>query len=514
MNQPIQNRLPARRKRLATARAALGVAVATAVLSVAAMQIRADDWPQFRGPNSTGISTSTKPLPEKFSATENIAWSADLGDGIGSPIVVDGRLFVTGMTNDKKTINMYAFDARSGEKLWQREWEVGELPEIHETNSHASTTPVADSERVYFYSSTLGMKALDAKTGKDEWTYDLPIPYFVFKWGPGMSPVLYKDLVLFVQDDDLYPAFYAIDKNTGDLRWKDDRIDMAVNYTHPVICTVDGVDEIVVGGTGKLIGYDPRDGRRKWYAKTLLRNMKTTPVVHDGVIYISVMSYGIAYQWLASVDIVETGNSDGKVSKEEIQAYVGKTPVPEAFWEKTFGRGDLNKDGVLEGEELDRAFLDSENMAGATFTKQGDAAGEEYVMAVRGGGEGDVTDTHVLWRHPTKYTDHLVSPFVKDDRILLIKGGGIATVFETEKGESLGGPKRIDNASDYFASPIYGDGKIYVAASNGIVVVMKDSPEYEILSANDMSDTIVATPAIADGKLFIRTRAKLFAIGE
>ncbi|MFN0195882.1 MAG: PQQ-binding-like beta-propeller repeat protein [Planctomycetaceae bacterium] len=485
-----------------------------AILLSFALPANADDWPQFRGPNSTGISTSSDPLPEKFSSTENVAWSADLGDGIGSPVIADGRLFISGMTNEKKTVNLYAFDAKTGEKLWQRDWPAGELPEIHETNSHASTTPAADADRVYFYFATIGMQALDAKTGEDVWKQELPVPYFVFKWGPGMSPVLHKDLLIFVQDDDLYPALYAFDTKTGEIRWKDDRIDMAVNYSHPVICTTDGRDEIVVAGTGMVIGYDPKDGRRRWHAKTLLRNIKTTPVVRDGVIYISLMSGGIAYQWIASVDAVETGNKDGKVSREEIQAFVGKTIVPEAFFEKTFGRGDANKDGVLEGEELDLAFLHPDNIAGARFTRQGEAAADEFVMAIRGGGEGDVTDTHVLWKHPTKHTDHVVSPFVYDGRILLVKGGGISTVFDTEKGEALGGPRRIENASDHFASPVYGDGKIYVAGANGIVIVLKNSPEYEILSSNNMDDGIVATPAIADGRLFIRTRNKLFGIGN
>ena len=75
------------------------------------------------------------------------------------------------------------------------------------------------------------MLTVDAKTGEDVWQKELPVPYFVFKWGAGMSPTLYKDLLLFVQDDDLAPAFYAFDKKTGKLRWKDDRGDMAVNYS-------------------------------------------------------------------------------------------------------------------------------------------------------------------------------------------------------------------------------------------------------------------------------------------
>lgn len=480
--------------------------IAFAVLSLLSVSTQADDWPQFRGPNCTGISTSKKRLPVKFSATEGVTWSARLGDGIGCPVVAGGRVFTSAMV-DESTIGLYAFDLKTGKPLWERTWPAGDLDEIHKTNSHASTTPAADADRVYFYFSTLGLVAVDAKTGEDVWHKDLPVPYFVFKWGAGMSPVLYKDLVLFCQDDDLHPAFYAFNKRTGDLVWKDDREDMAVNYSHPVICQTDRGDEIVVGGTGLLVGYDPQTGERLWTARTLLRNIKTTPVARDGIVYISVQSGGIANQWLASVDRAETGNSDGRLTREEVQAFVGKRKVPEAFFRKTFDRGDLDRDGDLEGKELDIAFLHPDNFAGATFESENPA--DEYILAVKAGGRGDVTDTHVLWKHPTKHTDHIVSPIVTENRMLLVKGGGIATCFEVKQGESVYGPVRIQNTGNYFASPIYGDGKIYIAGENGRIVVLEDGPELNIAAVNDLEDSILGTPAIADGALIVRTRRAL-----
>ena len=292
----------------------------------------ADDWPQFRGPNSAGIAAGTKSLPVKFSVTENLRWSADVGEGVGGAAIAAGRVFVSGMSGED-SVSLFAFDAATGEKLWQRDWPAGTLPEVHQINSHASSTPAADAERVYFYFTTLGLVALDTRTGQEVWRQPLPAPFFVFKWGAGMSPVVYKNMVLFCQDDDLNPALYAFDKMTGKLLWKDDRLDMAVNYSHPVINTVDGRDEIVVAGTGMLVGYDPETGHRRWFAKTLLRNIKTTPVCVDGVIYVSLQSSGIANQWLAAVDQAETGNSDGKVDKAEIQTYVGAEPIPPEFLE-------------------------------------------------------------------------------------------------------------------------------------------------------------------------------------
>lgn len=482
--------------------------------SVAATPVRAEDWPQFRGVNCTGTSTGTRPLPVKFSATENLRWSAKVGDGVAGAVIAAGRVFVCGMT-DYETVSLFAFDAATGDKLWQRDWQTGPLAEIHATNSQASATPAADGERVYFYFTTLGLLAVDARTGQDVWQQKLPVPFFVFKWGPGMSPVLYRDLVLFCQDDDLHPAFYAFDKTTGRLRWRDDRLDMAVNYSHPVVCTVDGRDEIVVAGTGRVIGYDPQSGQRLWFAKVLIRNIKTTPVCLDGELYISVQSGGIANQWLASVDRDEkVGNNDNRLDKAEIQAFVGRQPVPEAFFARTFGRGDLNKDGFLEGRELDVAFLHPDNFAGADFNASGDIAAEQFILAVRGGGRGDVTSSHLLWKHKTKNTDHIVSPFVSGGRMFLIKEGGITTVFGTANGEPVRGPKRVGNGGAYFASPVCGDGKIYLASENGIVTVLKNNADYEELARNDLGDSIIATPAIANGALFVRTRKQLFCFRE
>jgi outer membrane protein assembly factor BamB len=136
----------------------------------------AEDWPHFRGPNSAGVSADSKPLPTEFSAEKNVRWSENLGDGIGCPVVAAGRVFTSAMV-DEKTIGLYGFDAATGKQLWMRKWPIGDVAPVHKTNSHAATTPAADEERVYFYFATLGMVALDAKTGTDVWHKNLPVPY-------------------------------------------------------------------------------------------------------------------------------------------------------------------------------------------------------------------------------------------------------------------------------------------------------------------------------------------------
>lgn len=133
--------------------------------------LSAEDWPQFRGPNCSGVSISKKPLPTEFSATKNVAWSAEVGDGIGSATIAAGRVFTSGMVGSKPEewkFVVSCFDAATGKPLWKREYDPGKepLPTITDPNSYASSTPAADAERVYVYFTRLGLTAR-CKDGRD-----------------------------------------------------------------------------------------------------------------------------------------------------------------------------------------------------------------------------------------------------------------------------------------------------------------------------------------------------------
>lgn len=491
---------------------------------------QADDWSQFRGPNCQGVSTEKKPLPVEFSATNQARWSAVVGEGVGSPVVASGRVFTTAMTPEgagSRQLRVFAFDAATGKELWRKDLDAGPRPfaPIHPVSSYASATPLADAERVYVYFVRTGLTALDARTGAKVWNLPLPEPFFIFDWGPGMSPVLHRDTIYFCQDDDLFPTLYAIDARTGKVRWKDDRSDMSVSYSHPVICETAKGPELVVAGTGKLLGYDPATGRRKWAAELNCRNIKTTPLCHDGVIYVSVQSYGMSYQWRATAD----ANGDGKITREEIKASRKDkgAGIPEAFWKK-FERGDRNKDGVLEGEEIDLAFLDPSNKGGILDREARRRAGDNSdwrkwdadlqsdssIQAVRAGGSGDVTKTHVLWKVKTKTPDHLVSPLLVDGRLLLPKSGGFLSCFDARKGTPLYESQRLGVTTQFLAQPVAGDGKIYLTGQTGRVIVLANEPRLKVLARNDLGEDCIGTPAIAGGRLFFRTRTKLICIGS
>lgn len=490
--------------------------------------IRAEDWPQFRGPNCSGVSLEKKALPTVFSPKQKVQWVQTLGDGICSPVIVAGRVFSNAVKNDAKgpVLVANALNAETGEKIWQKEFPAGRrLAPVTEPNNYAASTPAADAERVYLYFAAVGLIALDAATGEEVWRYAVPEPFFIFDWGPGMSPVLFKDKLFFCQDEDIAPALYCLDKKTGKLLWRDDRSDMAVSYSHPVIVQTAGGPELVVAGTGKVLGYDLDKGTRLWAAELFCRNIKTTPCAVGDTVYISVESLGISYQWRAVAD----KNKDGKITKQEIiDSRKDKTfPIPEGFWKK-FDRGDVNKDGVLEGDEIDKAFLDPTNRGGlldsevqaragkTTDWEKWDAAlqAESSIQAIRGGGRGDVSKTHIAWKHKSKGVDHLVSPLVVDGRMWLIKSPGLCSVYETGKGEQLWFRERLNPGSSYLASPVAGDGKVYVAGESGKIFVLESGPKMKVLATNDMGESCVATPAMANGKLYVRTKTKLYCFAE
>lgn len=455
----------------------------------------AEDWPQFRGPNCTGVSRSSESLPAEFSFKQNVVWSTELGDGISSPIVSAGRVFTTAMIESTR-LALICHDAWKGEELWRQEVPIDGVPALANPNSYASSTPATDGERVYIYVTTVGLLAFDGVDGTEIWRLPVQVAHHIFGWGAAGSPIVYDGIVFFNQDDDLNSFLIGVDAESGELLWRTERPEMLAGYAVPVICELDGRYDLVVAGTGHMKGYDPQTGEEIWTCNSLLRNSMTTPVVHDGIIYFAQQSFGESDNVLSKALLQwKDTDQDGKLTKEE---------VPEAFWKK-FDHGDADDDGFLVGEEIDRAFQSPTNMVGGGF----------IIQAIRGGGNGDVTKTHLLWNmEDTRAASDYSSPLMVDGRLFLVKRGGITNVVDTVTGESLRRRKRLGNIGQYYASPIFGDGKIYVSGENGFVVVLANQSKQKVLAKNDMGESCLATPAIADGKIYIRTRNKLFCVAE
>ncbi|HEY6546498.1 MAG TPA: PQQ-binding-like beta-propeller repeat protein [Vicinamibacteria bacterium] len=272
-------------------------------------------WPGWRG-EGQGVVADAK-VPLEWSETKNIVWKTELpGRGHSSPIVWGDRIFVTtavegevvpgsprmkhpqpdgtdfrhpdAMGDDRRhAFTVLSVDARSGKLLWERTaWEGVPVDSRHKKASFASPTAVTDGERVYAYFGTEGLYAYDF-AGTLAWKF-APGVIGSASVGLGTSPVLYKDLVILVCDEENGQRSYVVglDRKTGREVWRTPR-KVELSWATPVLLQANGRDELVTAGNQANIAYDPATGKELWRAPGLANNAVTTPLVGDGVVVIS-----------------------------------------------------------------------------------------------------------------------------------------------------------------------------------------------------------------------------------
>src|SRR5437899_447600 len=209
-------------------------------LSFAALAVVAqENWPQFRGVQSLGVATNQS-LPTAWSTSQNVAWQTSVpGVGWSSPIVWGDKIFVTSVVRDgpveppkkglyfggeRKTPStntqhwlVFCFDWQTGRKVWEKQVHEGPpSTPVHLKNSYASETPVTDGQRVYAYFGNVGLFCLDF-AGKQVWSQKWGQFKTRYGWGTAASPVLHKDRVFVVNDNDEQSFLVALNKKSGDL---------------------------------------------------------------------------------------------------------------------------------------------------------------------------------------------------------------------------------------------------------------------------------------------------------
>jgi outer membrane protein assembly factor BamB len=183
-------------------------------------------------------------------------------------------------------------------------------------------------------------------------------------------------------------------------------------------------------------------------------------------------------------------NKDGKIARSEL-------PTPKQ--QTDFTEADLERDGFLGPRDWEQYRFKRSSL--------------NSVMAVRLGGKGDVTEKNVLWRY-YKSLPNAPSPIHYQGIVYLSKEGGILTALDAETGQMLK-QGRLPGALDfYYASPVAGDGKIYAVSQEGHISVIKAGRDWEVLARNDMDDECFATPALVDGKIYVRTKSALYCFAN
>ena len=271
--------------------------IRTAVLSMLLLA----QWPQFRGPDGNGLSTSTGP-PLTWSETKNVRWKTAIhGRAWSSPVVLGGQVWVTTATPDGRELFAVALDSSSGPILHDLKlFDVPHPQYAHPFNTYASPTPVVEDGRVYVTFGSPGTAAIDTTSGKVVWARrDLECNHFR---GAGSSPILFRDLLLMHFDGSDVQYAVALDKRTGKTVWKTPRSidfqdlqpdgkpqadgDFRKAFATPHIVMVDGRPVLISLGSKAAYAYDPMTGKELWRLEERAQfSASTRPVAGHGLVF-------------------------------------------------------------------------------------------------------------------------------------------------------------------------------------------------------------------------------------
>ena len=478
------------------------IVLLVALLIVSPIVVAAgDEWSQFRGPNGTGVSDTTG-LPTEFGPNKNVIWKTELPAGHSSPVLTRDRIFVT--AHDKEKLYVIALDRQTGKILWQREVPRAHAGRLQNVNGPASPSPVTDGTNVYVFFQDFGMLSYDA-AGKERWK--LPLGPFNMFYGFGASPILVDDKVILPVDQD-NPSSYliAVDKNTGKLRWKVERPIVISGYSTPIVYQPkQGAKQIIIPESFQLSAYSVADGKRVWWVRGLACEMKSI-ASHDNE-YLYINGWGFPQnqpgQQVPTISFEEglaayDKDKDRMITKAEISAAGGTTKMDKLLV-AAFEAFDMNRDEKLNDKdwEVFRAMMASEN----------------GLLAIKMGGQGDQTAKAIRWRY-TKPVPQVPSTLLYQNVLYMINDSGILISFDPVTGNVLK-QGRLHGAIDkYFSSPVAADDKVFLIGQGGQVSVLKAGGDWQVLAVNELDDECYATPANADGRIYIRTRSALYAFGK
>ena len=463
-----------------------------AVAAAVAAPLVSADWNQFRGPNATGVFDGAK-LPGDFGPDRNLLWKTAVPPGHSSPALGASAVFLTAVEGD--TLLTLAVDRANGRILWRRPAPRPRKQTIERpANSPVSATPATDGRNAFVFFQDFGLLAY-GPDGQELWR--IPLGPIHNPFGHGASPVVSGNTLLMVCDQDTGSFLLAVDKNTGRTLWRTARPYAQRGYSTPVLYTPPGGrPQAIVAGSYRLSGYDIATGKEIWWVRRLPWQIKPTPVIAGDVVYFVTYSGESEpgeqenvppfSEALAKLD----ANRDGKLAKDEIA-----DPRVKARFDEYL---DLDDTGFLEQRDWEQ--LRERRL------------GENAIRAYRLGGEGDLTESNALWKH-SKTLPNVPSPLFYRGVVYTLKEGGIFTSYDAKTGEIVKQSRLAGALGDYYASPIAADGRIYVVAEDGRMTVLTAAADWQILRSVDFGEETKATPAIAPGRMYVRTRTALSCFG-
>lgn len=409
----------------------LAMLVASLTVEVGA----AADWARFRGPNGNGHGD---PAPVKFDLKTDLAWKVEIpGLGVGSPIVVNGKVFLQSAAETGTKRHLICVEASTGKVAWTADVNSPAAPGMHKKNSAASGTPCSDGERVYaafWLGNRMALHAFDF-TGKPLW--DAPLGPYASQHGAAHSPMVFDGRVYFHLDQDSTSELIALDAKTGKELWRKSRKPSRANYTTPLVLEEKGKPaQLIVGSTTGVDSYDPKTGEIHWH-------------------------YDI--KW---------------------------------------AKGDKELRAV--GQQI--------LVGGNVVTYCGEGGADRYMVAVKTDGQGDVSRSGKAWEVKMGKTPYVPSAVAHGSHVFWVTDTGFAGCVDAKTGKIAWTEKVFERAVS--ASPILIGDTILAVDEVGNVASFKANPkELGDVEKSVLGATVLATPATAEGKLFLRGGKFLFCIG-
>jgi outer membrane protein assembly factor BamB len=400
-------------------------------------------WPQWRGPAASGVAPDANP-PLHWGEGTNIAWKTPIpGRGHSTPIVWGDRVILTtaieipkaaGAQTPQRAVQFVVMALRrsDGSVLWQQSV-CEEVPHAgtHADGSWASGSPVTDGERIYAFFGSYGLHCLDM-AGKIKWSKRFGLMKVRNNFGEGASPALCGDLVLANCDQEGPSFLVALDRKTGEERWRVNR-DEPTSWSTPIVVESNGTPQIVVSAAKRIRSYEPATGKLLWECAGMTANVIPCPVADTGTVFCISGFRGSAL--LAIRLAAAAGDITGK---------------PEAIaWERHQG------------------------------------------------------------------TPYVPSPLLDDGALYFLKGNdGVLSCIDAATGAPRYEGQVLDGINQVYASPVGAADRVYVTGRNGMTLVIKRGPAYEVLARNSLDDSFSASAAMAGRELYLRGHKNLYCIVE
>ena len=482
------------------------------------------DWNQFRGPNGSGVAADAQPPADI--GPENLAWKIPLPAGLSSPSLSADRVFLTGV-EDGRLVTL-AFEKSTGKLAWRALAPQSTIEKVHEASSPATPTPLVDDQQVYVYFGSFGLLCYD-HDGNEVWRKPIATPKSLY--GMATSPITHGGLVILVLDtDDNLPGsklsasrVIAVQAADGKTAWEIQRPYHRSAWSVPIIWKHDDGTELVVLGSGRVAGYDLDTGEKKWFANGFSRETIAVPVAGDGKVYAAAAMLGGSGDeqpdpqpfWQAVMQFDK--NADQKLERGEMTAGFTWPLRPELpVGHPGYGLPIPKEEGPARKRRLDGMFgwVDKDRDGFWTeeeFTRNASGGrGKPILMAIRPGGEGDITESHVDWQLH-RGVPEIPSPVYFDERIYMVRKGGLVNAVDTASGDVIY-RERIDGApGQYSASPVIAGGQLYAVSSLGVISVIATGDDFEVAHQHDLGEAVHVTPAIDRDTLYLRGEKHLWA---